>query len=187
MQIPELAEPTTRQEVLRELQALHERSTEIWDGLPTEELFAPQGEKWTPAQHLEHLTRSNGPVGKALAMPKGLLLLRFGPALRSSRDFAGVVSIYHDMLAKGVKAVGSYRPGAPEPPENPEEGRRHMMERRERAADRLHRQIERWGDTALDRLRLPHPVLGKLTVREILYFTLYHNHHHVRRVVERRG
>jgi hypothetical protein len=32
---------------------------------------------------------------------------------------------------------------------------------------------------------LPHPLLGKLTVREMLFFTLYHQRHHVA-VVERR-
>jgi uncharacterized damage-inducible protein DinB len=37
----------------------------------------------------------------------------------------------------------------------------------------------------LDRLRLPHPALGKLTVREMLFFTIYHNIHHVENVVRR--
>ena len=37
----------------------------------------------------------------------------------------------------------------------------------------------------LDRYRLPHPLLGKLTVREMLFFTVYHNYHHVRSVADR--
>jgi hypothetical protein len=39
----------------------------------------------------------------------------------------------------------------------------------------------------LDRLRLPHPGLGLLTVREMLLFTLYHNTHHVLGVERRRS
>jgi hypothetical protein len=31
----------------------------------------------------------------------------------------------------------------------------------------------------LERIRLPHPLLGRLTTREMLFFTLYHNQHHV--------
>lgn len=34
-------------------------------------------------------------------------------------------------------------------------------------------------ESALGRRQLPHPLLGPLTVREMLLFTLYHNRHHV--------
>jgi hypothetical protein len=30
----------------------------------------------------------------------------------------------------------------------------------------------------LDEYLLPHPLIGKLTIREILYFTIYHNLRH---------
>ncbi len=53
------------------------------------------------------------------------------------------------------------------------------------SSDDLLAAMDRWRDSDLDRLRLPHPLLGKLTVREMLYFTLYHNAHHARRIVER--
>jgi len=36
----------------------------------------------------------------------------------------------------------------------------------------------------LDKLILPHPLLGKLTLREMMYFTIYHVQHH-QRIVER--
>jgi hypothetical protein len=36
----------------------------------------------------------------------------------------------------------------------------------------------------LDLLILPHPLLGKLTLREMLYFTLYHVEHHEKQVLE---
>ncbi|MEO8501391.1 MAG: hypothetical protein ABI565_10790 [Vicinamibacteria bacterium] len=31
---------------------------------------------------------------------------------------------------------------------------------------------------ALDSTRLPHPILGRLSVREMAFFTLYHLRHH---------
>lgn len=30
----------------------------------------------------------------------------------------------------------------------------------------------------LDKYILPHPLLGKLTIREMMYFTIYHVEHH---------
>jgi len=40
---------------------------------------------------------------------------------------------------------------------------------------------------SLDKFMLPHPLLGKLAVREMLFFTMYHNLHHVNNVRRQRG
>jgi hypothetical protein len=61
------------------------------------------------------------------------------------------------------------------------------MHKREETAAALHAALGRWGERSLDRLRLPHPALGTLTVREMLLFTLYHNLHHVLVVARRKG
>ena len=37
---------------------------------------------------------------------------------------------------------------------------------------------EKWQENDLDRYQLPHPLLGKLTIREMLYFAIYHNLRH---------
>ena len=50
---------------------------------------------------------------------------------------------------------------------------------------RLAGAIEGWSESALDRYRLPHPLLGKLTVREMLLFTFYHHEHHANTVKRR--
>jgi hypothetical protein len=36
-----------------------------------------------------------------------------------------------------------------------------------------------WSEAELDRYTLPHPLLGDLTMREMLCFTLYHNQRHI--------
>jgi uncharacterized damage-inducible protein DinB len=59
------------------------------------------------------------------------------------------------------------------------------MEYHAAAVQELVRAAGRWSERALDARQLPHPLLGKLTVREMLFFTLYHNRHHVD-VVKRR-
>ncbi len=37
---------------------------------------------------------------------------------------------------------------------------------------------EQWDETALDQYQVPHPVIGNLTVREMLFFTIHHNLRH---------
>ena len=47
--------------------------------------------------------------------------------------------------------------------------------------------IARWPDAKLDQYQLPHPLLGHLTMREMLEFTLYHQLHHMNVVKRKRG
>ena len=38
--------------------------------------------------------------------------------------------------------------------------------------------IDSFSEKDLDNYILPHPLLGKLTIREMLFFTIYHVQHH---------
>jgi hypothetical protein len=49
----------------------------------------------------------------------------------------------------------------------------------------MRKALDRWSEAALDSVQMPHPLLGRLTAREMIFFTLYHNQHHVE-VVRRR-
>ena len=43
----------------------------------------------------------------------------------------------------------------------------------------------KWKDSQLDQYLAPHPLLGKLTLRELCYFTIYHTEHHLHIIKER--
>ena len=62
-----------------------------------------------------------------------------------------------------------------------------IMSRHAAALQALVESIGLWSERQLDRCQLPHPLLGPLTVREMLFFTLYHNRHHLDGVRRRRG
>jgi uncharacterized damage-inducible protein DinB len=38
--------------------------------------------------------------------------------------------------------------------------------------------IDAWEEDQLDEAQLPHPIIGKITVREMLFFTIHHNLRH---------
>ena len=40
--------------------------------------------------------------------------------------------------------------------------------------NKMCKHIEKFSETALNNLILPHPLLGKITIKEMLYFTAYH-------------
>jgi hypothetical protein len=169
--------PNDRSEILAGIGRLSDELVGYLDGFTDEAFFAPQGDHWSPAGHLRHLTRSVAAVGDAMQKPR-VLLLAFGRARQASRSFEEVVAAYRLVLDGGGQA-GRFAPRG----EDPE---RHLIVADgQLAGKRLRRATTKWSEAALDRYRLPHPLMGKLTVREMLFFTLYHNAHHARRIRER--
>jgi hypothetical protein len=103
--------------------------------------------------------------------------LLFGVGMSPSRSFAQIQSIYQEALSNGAQA-GNYAPRRLEYPEYPKGVRQKIMLEWNRVWGQLIRATHGWDDRSLDRLRLPHPLIGKLSMREMLYFTLYHHRHH---------
>jgi hypothetical protein len=174
---PPIADPFTREELLRDLAALRAWSATFWLQFDTLEFFAPLGDAWSPADNVRHLLKSNRPVERALRLPKLLLLLRFGISNGRSRRYATVVATYRQALAGGVTA-GPFSPRPLTKGERTEAARRRYVADLAASLDGLAAATGNWSERALDRLRLPHPALGPLTVREMLLFTAYHNTHH---------
>ena len=182
----ETGEPDRNADVARALLRLHADSARYLDAIPTPEFFVAQGAKWSPAEHARHLHKSVRPLAAALAIPRIVLWLRFGPHRGASRTFAQMRDLYTSRLALGY-VNNRYAPAHRDPPADTERWRREIMSRWAASVDALAGRVIQWEERDADRYRLPHPLLGKLSVREMLHFTLYHNAHHVRLVAERRN
>ena len=182
--LPAVGEPYSKREIALELDSLHLQSTRFWNEFAHDEFFAPLGTAWSPADNLRHLDRSIRPLTQALRLPVPVIWLVFGPARSPSRSFAAVRETYRSALAGGVTA-GKYAPPPQPTPADLVGARRELMIRRDLRARALAQAFDEWDERDLDRCRLPHPALGKLTVREMLLFTVYHNLHHVLNVARR--
>ena len=175
--------PGTRQEMRT---ALIEQRREIADylvGFTDEEFFAPQGEHWSPAGHMRHLNKSVRAVAGGVEQSR-LALLVFGRASDGSRSYEEVVAIYRAALEAGGEA-GAYGPSDRKPELTPDAWRRQIMAHWEDTCSQLAKAVLGWSESQLDVYRLPHPLIGKLTLRELLWWNLYHNLHHARRIAER--
>lgn len=135
--------------------------------------YTPAG-KWSAGQHLEHLLRSTRPVYMALGLPGFLLRLLFGKPNRQPRTYDELVAKYQAKLAAGGAASGRFVP----PPVHfvKKETKLHQFSQLQQ---KLQARVLHLSDTKLDKYLLPHPLLGKLTLREMLYFTIYHTEHHL--------
>jgi hypothetical protein len=175
--------PYTREQIIRAFDQQEIESIAYWNAFDTDTFFRKEGSSWSAADTVRHLTKSMRPVVKALGMPKILLRLLFGKPGRASMSYDELCARYLRLLAEGGQA-GRFAPSA-QSQDDLQAWRLAILGQFARVHGELRKTIARWPERKLDGLQLPHPLLGKLTVREMLFFTLYHERHHMA-VIERR-
>jgi DinB superfamily len=127
--------------------------------------------KWTPIQQLSHIEKSVAPVKLAVSLPKFMLSMIFGKANRPSRSYDELIIKYKTKLQEGGKSTTRFLPDTTC-------DRIKLQDAVDRHVSVLSAKLERFSENELDKFILPHPLLGKLTLREMLYFTIYHVEHH---------
>lgn len=168
------SQPFSHVEILDTLGIMRAEIPAFFAALSPGEFTRGTAERWSPAHHLHHLILSNKPVAYALTLPWDRLPLR--PGNLPSRQYVQVRDLYREALATGVLASGRYLP-------DPRGAQDALVAEYGETLELLERNLRvYWTETELDTHTLAHPVLGPLSVREMLFFTLYHNEHHLRGV-----
>lgn len=134
----------------------------------------PEG-KWTTGQQALHLLQSIKPLNDALSMPKFILRYRFGKANRPVRAYNAITKRYQERLveAKGKTYKGSKNMKTPTLKEKD-----YILNRLQTESKKLQYKTKKISDNNLDNLILPHPLMGKMPIREIIMWTAYHVEHH---------
>jgi len=130
-------------------------------------------EKWNAVQHLDHIIKSVAILAKAFGVPKFILKRKFGVANRPSRTQDVLIVKYLEKLKTAMPTPSRFQPDT------------INFAQKEKALKKLQKQVNKlckravkFSEEKLDVYILPHPLLGKLTLRELLYFTSYHVKHH---------
>jgi hypothetical protein len=185
-------EPSAGPEIVAAIVRLHAEAERWLAAIPPAEFAASQrqsgvqGEKWSPANHVRHLAKSTFPLAQALALPKFVIGWRFGRGPEVSRDFLTVRDDYRRTLRETGATAGRFTPTPVALPDDLAAWQIRVLASWRASIVALTGRIPRWNERALDRYRVPHPILGKMTVREILFFSLYHYQHHLEQIAARR-
>ncbi len=175
-------EPQSREELIAAFDLVHRQGAELFESASAEAFFRrPEPEVWSPGENVIHLVKSVKAVADAMKMPKLALRGLFGTA-RGSSSYAEVRERYLQALADGGVASGRFVPSVSPPADDADPSRERALAGWRRAGDSLVEVVGKWRESALDKYRLPHPLLGKLSVREMLCFTHYHDLHHIETV-----
>ena len=152
--------------------------------IPAQLFFQQPEGKWSPAQQTKHLITSTNMARLAFVLPGFMVRLIGGKPNRPSRSYDELVNRYHTKLAEGGQASGRY---IPKPiPEGT--GREKWLRKYEQSMIKMAAVIGKIkNEERLDQYLAPHPLLGKITLRELAYFTIYHSHHHLETIRKMTG
>lgn len=160
--------------IISSLISSHQRFVEHLEQMDETAFLYSKDEKWTPGQHLAHIISTVEPVKMAMGLPLFIVAWRFGKANRPSRSYEDLVSRYKEKLALGGKAPARFVPQAVT-----SQDKGGLIIGLKRKIDVLVSRIEKKSEAELDEFILPHPLLGKITLREMVFFTIYHAEHHL--------
>lgn len=131
---------------------------------------------WSVAEEFDHVIKVASAVSSGLKVSPFILKWKFGRPNRPLRSYDEILHKFTTALASiGGKAVA---PAAYTATEGKTFDKEDMLQHGESTLKKFEKRIHKWSDKNLDKVLLPHPLLGKMMVREFLYFTHIHTEHH---------
>lgn len=153
---------------------LENQPDENWDK-------GPEG-KWTTGQHIEHLVDSIKKVNHAMSFPKFLLKYKFGTSNRDVRSYNEVAKRYQEKLSVNQDRARVFNQNVTTPPLHK---KKQLLATLQIQNKKLQHKTKKWKDKNLDNLILPHPLMGKMPIREIVMWTAHHTEHHAKTLTEK--
>jgi hypothetical protein len=129
--------------------------------------------KWSVTQNVEHINTTLARVNNYLSLPKATIESNFGLSNRESINKEVFIEKYLQALANGVKATAPFIPEL-----NPKANIDELVEQGKNNLEFFISNLQNWSEEELEKYSCPHPALGKITAREMLYFTIFHAQHH---------
>lgn len=156
------------------LEANHDYS-QYCAALPADQFFLQPPGKWSAAMQTRHLVKSVDTARLAYTLPGFIVRMIGGTPNRPSRSFEELVNRYKQKLEQGGRASGRYIP-----PSIPASyGQIRLLQEFDTAMKNFAAAIAATKkEEQLDQYLAPHPLLGKITLRELAYFTIHHARHH---------
>lgn len=168
----------TKSDLMVALKDSNQRAEAWFNQMPADDFFTRYGEVWFPSDNVDHLIKAVKPIARALKLPTITLQAMFGKPEKPSMSYEELCKVYRDEIAGGAQASGRYLPNQESPAENAEHRKQALLDQWSKANAELLSVVETWNLDEMDRYLLPHPLIGKLTIREMIFFTIYHNLRH---------
>jgi len=178
----EVKNPYKKEALIKALESTHLGITTYFNSLTQEDFFSRIPDRWSAAENLVHLIKSVKAVSVGMKLPKMIVGLKFGKSERISRIYPQIREIYLNRLVEGAQTPKKFHPDDYQQPSDLSAYKDQILKKWDDVHRKLVKVLNRWKERDLDKYILPHPILGNLTVREMVMFTIYHNIHHLTNV-----
>ena len=140
----------------------------------------PKG-KWTVGQQILHLVNSLQLLNNALSYPRFFLKYKFGTCNRETRDYNFIIKKYQQKLIENKDRARIFNQNLKKPIHK---DRDRLITRLQIQSKKLQYKLQKISNVNLDTLVIPHPLMGKMTIREIIMWTAYHTEHHTQILIK---
>ncbi len=173
----EIGSPYSKQEIIDATRNFTLEVASFFGSIPDEIFFTKPPKGWSPADNIRHLNKSTWAVLIAIRLPKRLLRLLFFKSSIKPRHISEIKDAYLAKLASG-RGAGLYAPIPRKTPARAAEKKAILIKKWSEIGEATAAAISRWSESELDEIRLPHPILGRIPVREMILFGALHCMHH---------
>lgn len=160
-------------EIKNSLEKRHLAFVDYINGLNDDEFKFAYESKWTAGQQLKHILLCVSPLVQVFGMPSIMIEQNFGTTKTESRTYEKLLVDYLEKLNNGGKAPSQYVPEIVTDNEKSE-----LLNTLPKLIKKLNKEIEVFTENELDTLCIPHPLLGNISLREMLFNAIYHVKHH---------
>ncbi len=164
-----------KKEIVNLLEEKHQEIFHWLEQQPEENWEKGPKDKWTTGQHILHLVNSLQLLNNALSYPKFILKYKFGTSNRPSRTYEIVSKKYQQKLIDNQDRARVFNQKLKLPSIKERE---RLLTRFQIQQKKLQYKTKKISDKNLDTLLIPHPLMGKMTIREIIMWTAHHTAHH---------
>lgn len=130
--------------------------------------------KWTIAQTIYHLIKITRQINAGMKAPKLVLRGMFGKSNGPEKTYEEIAVHFDNLMESGSVSPLQYVSEKDRTFE-----KIALMKRFQGELDDFKKALNKWDEKSLSKYVLPHPELDKNSVREILFYVIWHNQHHL--------
>jgi len=169
----------TKTEIIAAAEKSFTRFSDACNNMDESLLFKKPDAKWSAAENMQHLIISTNMTALAYRLPKFIVRLVGGKPNRPSRSYEELKDKYYKKLADGGRASGRFVPK----PIALKYGKEKIMHNWQHATTAFILALSKnRTEQDLDNYLAKHPLLGRITLRELCYFTIFHTEHHLQAI-----
>lgn len=165
-----------KQEIITASENIFKEFSQTCTHITDDIFFARPADKWSVAENIQHLIISTNTTTLAYSLPKFLVKWIGGTPNRKSKTFDELKEKYYKKLSEGGRASARFVPK----PIEIKYGKQKLLNNWNKATVKyINALTSKRTEADLDNYLARHPLLGRITLRELCYFTVFHAQHHL--------